>query len=159
MGTTRKMSQRYFCPAEDSLSQNLNLTTTKTNPQFLQGQGQGQGQSQFFGQLQVLSQWCTPLGKNIVGSFLWPPLQYLTNKWFIMSEHRCSRLYHKFTYHMNKNVQRDLDHPQNRYATRVLYGSILGMFQFQAETLSEAYLSSFSFTIAITCIHPFHSSV
>ena len=42
-GTTRKMSQRYFCPAEYTLSLGLVLV--------------------------FLLVWCTPLGKNIVGSF------------------------------------------------------------------------------------------
>ena len=54
-GATRKMSQRYFCPAEYTLSQNLKVTLTLT---FL---SLGLG----FGLV------CTPLGKNIFVLFFW----------------------------------------------------------------------------------------
>ena len=61
MGTTRKMGQRYFCPAEYTIKTKPKTNQkTKPNPQV---------QSQFQSQFQ--SQWYTLLGKNIIGSFFW----------------------------------------------------------------------------------------
>ena len=55
-GTTRKMSQRYFCPADYTTKTKPN---PETNPKLRVRVSLG------FGLV------CTPLGKNIVGSFFW----------------------------------------------------------------------------------------
>ena len=66
-GTTRRMNQWYFCPAEYTLSQNLKLTLT-LNLGFV---GLGLGLGLDLGSVLGFVLVCTPLGKNIVGSFLW----------------------------------------------------------------------------------------